>query len=144
MFCRKCGASLKTDIVCPNCGASNPSDSIFCEKCGQGLSSPGKSIPIDRSRPESYTPKFLADKILDSRDCLRGERKLVTVMFADVAGYTAMAETLDPEDAHQIMDGCFEILIDEIHRREGDRQPVYGRRGHGSFWRASRFTRTMR
>ncbi|MGD8975685.1 MAG: adenylate/guanylate cyclase domain-containing protein, partial [Desulfobacterales bacterium] len=50
---------------------------------------------------------------------LEGERKLVTVLFADVANYTELAEKLDPEEVHQIMDGCFKILMDEIHRYEG-------------------------
>lgn len=74
---------------------------------------------IDYSQPQSYTPKFLADKILIHRSALEGERKLVTVLFADVANYTATAEKLDPEQVHQIMDGCFQILLDEIHRFEG-------------------------
>ena len=74
---------------------------------------------MDYSAPQSYTPKHLVDKILNSRRSLEGERKLVTVMFADVAGFTAMSEKLDPEDVHQIMDGCCRILVDEIHRFEG-------------------------
>ena len=69
--------------------------------------------------PDSYTPKFLADKILTSRSSIEGEHKLVTVLFADVANYTAMAEKLDPEIVHQIMDGCFNILMNEIHKYEG-------------------------
>ena len=75
--------------------------------------------PIDYSEPQSYTPKLLADKILTTRSSLEGERKLVTVLFADVANYTSMSEKLDPEEVHQIMDGCFQILMDEIHRYEG-------------------------
>jgi class 3 adenylate cyclase len=58
----------------------------------------------------------LADKILTTRSSIEGERKLVTVLFADVANYTAMSEKFDPEEVHQIMDGCFNILMDEIHR----------------------------
>jgi class 3 adenylate cyclase/tetratricopeptide (TPR) repeat protein len=50
---------------------------------------------------------------------MEGERKLVTVLFADVANYTAMSETLDPEKVHQIMDGCFSVLMDNIHKHEG-------------------------
>ena len=74
---------------------------------------------IDYSKPKSYTPKFLADKILTTRSSIEGERKLVTVLFADVANYTSMSEKLDPEEVHQIMDGCFRILMDEIHKYEG-------------------------
>jgi class 3 adenylate cyclase len=61
----------------------------------------------------------LADKILTTRNAIEGERKLVTVLFADVANYTALSEQIDPEDVHQMMDGCFRILMDEIHRYEG-------------------------
>ncbi len=50
---------------------------------------------------------------------MEGERKLVTVLFADVANFTALSEKLDPEEVHQIMDGCFQILMDEIHAYEG-------------------------
>jgi class 3 adenylate cyclase/tetratricopeptide (TPR) repeat protein len=61
----------------------------------------------------------LADKILTSRSSIEGERKLVTVFFADVANFTSLSEKLDPEDAHNIMDGAFQILMDNIHRFEG-------------------------
>jgi class 3 adenylate cyclase len=83
------------------------------------LRKPKEAASIDYAEPQSYTPKFLADKILTSRSSIEGERKLVTVLFADVADYTAMAEKLDPEAVHQIMDGCFKILMDEIHKYEG-------------------------
>jgi len=75
--------------------------------------------PVDYSQPQTYTPKFLADKILTTRGSIEGERKLVTVLFADVANYTSISEKLDPEEVHQIMDGCFKVLMDEIHRYEG-------------------------
>jgi class 3 adenylate cyclase len=78
-----------------------------------------KTPPIDYSEPQSYTPKYLADKILTSRSSIEGERKLVTVLFADVANYTSFSEKLDPEEVHQIMDGCFKILMDVIHKHEG-------------------------
>lgn len=74
---------------------------------------------MDYDRPKSYTPPYLANKILENRNAIEGERKLVTVLFADVANYTSMAEKLDPEEVHQLMDGCFKILLDEIHRCEG-------------------------
>jgi class 3 adenylate cyclase/tetratricopeptide (TPR) repeat protein len=91
----------------------------FCHECGSDLKSLKETISIDYSRPYSYTPKFLADKILTSRSSIEGERKLLTVLFADVANFTSISEKLDPEDVHQIMDGCFKILMDEIHQYEG-------------------------
>ena len=66
-----------------------------------------------------YTPRHLADKILQSRAALEGERKLVTVLFADAAGFTAMAAGLDPEDLHAVMDGCFARIVEAVHRYEG-------------------------
>jgi len=118
-FCRSCGTALAGDISCLNCEASNPPDSRFCEKCGYGLIKHTETQPIDYSRPQSYTPKFLADKILTSRSAIEGERKLVTVLFADVANYTTISEKIDPEEIHQLMDSCFKILMDEIHKYDG-------------------------
>jgi len=94
----------------------------FCGKCGQKLVLEGviPSEPkIDYNRPDSYTPKFMAEKILTTRASLEGERKLVTVFFSDVTGFTSISEKLDPEAVHQIMDGCFKILMEEIHKYEG-------------------------
>jgi class 3 adenylate cyclase/tetratricopeptide (TPR) repeat protein len=116
-FCEKCGAKL--ELVCPNCGANIPLDREFCGECGHALVEPKEAPLIDYSEPQSYTPKFLADKILTTRGSIEGERKLVTVLFADVANYTSISEKLDPEEVHQIMDGCFKVLMDEIHRYEG-------------------------
>jgi class 3 adenylate cyclase len=107
------------EIVCTECGKENPPASRFCNGCGHDLSRPDEVTPIDYDHPQSYTPKFLADKILNTRSAIEGERKLVTVLFADVANYTSISEKLDPEEAHQVMDGCFKILMDEIHKYEG-------------------------
>jgi class 3 adenylate cyclase/tetratricopeptide (TPR) repeat protein len=116
-FCNKCGSKL--EIICPECGIANQVGSQFCKKCGHDLQTPKEAPPVDYDQPQSYTPKFLADKILTTRSSIEGERKLVTVLFADVANYTSISEKLDPEEVHQIMDGCFTILMDEIHRYEG-------------------------
>jgi len=116
-FCGKCAAKIES--ICPKCGFSNPIEFTFCGKCAQALAGPDLSTSIDFNHPQSYTPKHLADKILTTRSSIEGERKIVTVFFADVAGYTKLSEKLDPEEVHQIMDGCFKILMDEIHRFEG-------------------------
>ena len=107
------------DLTCPNCSVKIPFGRKFCGECGFKLTEPSQAPAVDYSEPQSYTPKFLADKILTTRSSIEGERKLVTVLFADVANYTSMSEKLDPEEVHQIMDGCFKILMDEIHRYEG-------------------------
>jgi class 3 adenylate cyclase/tetratricopeptide (TPR) repeat protein len=116
-FCEECGS--KMEMICPSCGAKIPPGKKFCGECGHELKEPVETPPIDYSRPQSYTPKFLADKILTNRSALEGERKFVTVLFSDVANYTSMSENLDPEEVHQIMDGCFKILIGQIHKYEG-------------------------
>ena len=120
-FCRECGVSLS--MVCPHCGTEVLSQDKFCGKCGQALGETPElsttAVTFDRVAPKSYTPKHLAEKILTTRRSLEGERKLVTVLFADVAGYTSLSEKLDPEDVHRIMEGCLHILMEEIHKYEG-------------------------
>ena len=116
-FCRECGTKLSQ--VCPQCGYENLPGDKFCGDCGHDLTEAKPAPPIDYSQPQSYTPKFLSDKILTIRSDIEGERKLVTVLFTDVAGYTSMSEKLDPEEVHQIMDGCFKLIMDEIHKYEG-------------------------
>ena len=116
-FCIKCGE--KFGVKCPNCGNSLPFEALFCDECGHTLAELKETPSVDYSEPQSYTPKFLADKILTTRSSIEGERKLVTVLFADVANYTSISEKLDPEEVHQIMDGAFKILMDEIHKYEG-------------------------
>jgi predicted ATPase/class 3 adenylate cyclase len=69
--------------------------------------------------PTGYTPKHLADRILTSRSAIEGERKQVTVVFVDCVGFTALSSRLDPEDLHAVMDGCFQRLLDAVHRYEG-------------------------
>ena len=74
---------------------------------------------FDFNRPASYTPKFLAEKILTSRGRIEGERKIITVMFANIANSPAVFADLDAETVYGIMDGCFRLLLDEVHRYEG-------------------------
>jgi class 3 adenylate cyclase len=117
LFCRECGEKLV--LACTQCGAEILADDKFCGKCGAALQILSRVPAFDYETPQSYTPKFLADKILISRSSIEGERKLVSVLFADVASYTSISEKLDPEQVHQIMDDCFKILMDEIHKYEG-------------------------
>ena len=81
-FCLGCGARL--GLICVSCGTDLPLGSRFCNKCG----APVKAEPAAQPRyasPESYTPRHLAEKILTSKSALEGERKQVTVLFADLA-----------------------------------------------------------
>ena len=116
-FCSGCGQKL--GCLCPACQRENAADSSFCNGCGSSLAgSPTRTGPIDRS-PADYTPKHLADKILQSKSALEGERKQVTVLFADVKGSMDLAEQLDPEEWHRILERFFEILTEGVHRFEG-------------------------
>jgi class 3 adenylate cyclase/tetratricopeptide (TPR) repeat protein len=79
----------------------------------------GRGDTALQAAPLSYTPGHLAERILAGRSSLEGERKQVTVLFADVAGFTALSERLDPEAVHTLMDGCFAILSEQVHHYEG-------------------------
>jgi class 3 adenylate cyclase len=92
----------------------------FCGRCGAELAapaSPAQAVP--EREPRDYTPRHLADKILRSKSALEGERKQVTVLFADVKGSIELAEQMDPEEWHRVLDRFFQILADGVHRFEG-------------------------
>jgi class 3 adenylate cyclase/tetratricopeptide (TPR) repeat protein len=103
---------------CPKCGAITPATGKFCKECGSDLKGP-KPPPVDYSQPLSYTPKHLADKILAVRPSIEGERKQVTVLFADVKDFTSISEKLDPEDVHKLISECLVFLTEEVHHYEG-------------------------
>ena len=132
-FCSECGASL--NLACPSCGFSNEAGEKFCGGCGQPLASP-QQVATKFSSPEVYTPKHLAEKILTSKSALEGERKQVTVLFADMKGSMELLADRDPEEARKLLDRC-----DRAHdgsgapvRRHG--QSIHGRRHHGAVRRA--------
>src|SRR3989441_1373671 len=76
--------------------------------------------------PLAYTPSYLAEKILASRAALEGERKQVTVLFADLKGSTELIEGLDPEEARQLLDPALHVMMDAVHRYEGTVNQVLG------------------
>jgi class 3 adenylate cyclase len=106
-------------LKCPKCQFENPEGMRFCGACGYELIKAKKAQFQVPDQPYSYTPKFLADKILTTRTAIEGERKVVTVLFADVVKSTLIGERLNPEEVHNVMDGCFKILLDEVHKYEG-------------------------
>ncbi len=98
---------------CASCGRSNRAEARFCDHCGTSL----EAGPV--RTPRAYTPKHLADRILKSRSALEGERKQVTVLFADIAGSTELSKRLGLEAWHRLLDAWFRILADGVHRFEG-------------------------
>src|SRR6266852_2561048 len=85
-FCLGCGAHLA--LTCASCGTPLPAGSRFCNKCSAPVTAEA-GVPARFTSPESYTPRHLAEKIFTSKSALEGERKQVTVLFADVAGFSA-------------------------------------------------------
>jgi len=119
-FCEACGAAL--DAACPSCGATVSAIAKFCRKCGSSLGAPVTSEPpaaLPDRAPTDYTPKHLVEQILQSKASLEGERKQVTVMFADVKGSMELADQVGAESWHRILDRFFQILSNGVHRFEG-------------------------
>jgi class 3 adenylate cyclase/tetratricopeptide (TPR) repeat protein len=121
-FCGECGARLAA--ACSACGTSNPPEQKFCGECGTALT--GAATPRQFGAPESYTPKHLAEKILTSKSALEGERKQVTVLFADLKGSMELLADRDPEEARKLLDPVIERMMEAVHRYEGTVNQVMG------------------
>jgi class 3 adenylate cyclase len=102
-------------MPCAACQRDNPPESKFCNHCGAALAAPSARP----QGPRAYTPPHLAEKILTTRAALEGERKQVTVLFADVKGSMELAERLDPEEWHRIVQRFLQLLAEGVHRFEG-------------------------
>src|SRR5437870_11366993 len=106
-FCLGCGTRL--GATCGACGNDLPAGSRFCNKCGTPVVGGGEAAGQARSAsPATYTPKHLAEKILTSKDALEGERKQVTVLFADLKGSMELLADRDPEEARKLLDPVLE------------------------------------
>ena len=122
-FCVECGTRL--EIICPKCGYSNQPQFKFCGECGHNLAQHTTPTPKELSFDEKmekiqkYLPGGLTEKILSQRGKIEGERKQVTVIFADMKGFTPLVEKLGPEEAYTIMDQVYEILIHSVLEYEG-------------------------
>jgi class 3 adenylate cyclase/tetratricopeptide (TPR) repeat protein len=124
-FCRQCGGRL--DTACPHCGAALEPGSKFCDVCGTRLDAAAEMpAPPRFPSPESYTPRHLAEKILTSRSAIEGERKQVTVLFADLKGSMEMLAERDPEDARALLDPVLHHMMEAVHRYEGTVNQVLG------------------
>ena len=126
-FCNACGARL--GMHCSRCGHISGAGSRFCSECGGPLTVT-RSVQVEQragaGRPSTYTPPHLAEKILASRSMLEGERKQVTVLFADIKGSTELIRALDTEEAQQLLDGTVKVMMEAVHRYEGTVNQVSG------------------
>lgn len=120
-FCRECGASLRG--VCAACGFENEPGAKFCGGCGVKLAAAETAEP---GALQPRLPRHLAERILSSRAALVGERKQVTILFADITGSTAMIEALDPEQAAKRLEPTLRLMMEAVHRFEGTVNRVHG------------------
>jgi class 3 adenylate cyclase/tetratricopeptide (TPR) repeat protein len=109
---------------CPRCGHAAQSGARFCSACGAPLVA--APDPARFGAPHTYTPAHLAQRILGSRAQLAGERKQVTVLFADVQGSMELLADRDPEEAVRILDQALEQMMEAVHRYEGTVNQVMG------------------
>jgi class 3 adenylate cyclase/tetratricopeptide (TPR) repeat protein len=122
-FCLECGVRLV--LLCAQCGTALPAGAKFCLECGQPVDAP-TTASSRFTAPEAYTPTHLAEKILTSRSALEGERKQVTVLFADLRGSMELLADRDPEEARRLLDPVLERLMIAVHRYEGTVNQVMG------------------
>ena len=123
-FCGECGLSFA--CTCPSCGFLNEGSEKFCGGCGRSLSSTAATAEPRFASPQTYTPKHLAEKILTSKSALEGERKQVTVLFADLKGSMELLADRDPEQARKLLDPVLERMMEAVHRYEGTVNQVMG------------------
>ncbi len=153
-FCLECAAPLR-EVRCASCGAQLPAAAKFCLECAHPTypANPAIAEPVAArapvvqpvtaqavathpvaaatpqprfASPTSYTPKHLAEKILTSKSAIEGERKQITVLFADLKGSMELLGDRDPEDARKLLDPVLELMMEAVHRYEGTVNQVLG------------------
>jgi class 3 adenylate cyclase len=124
-FCEECATPLAG--TCTSCGRPLSPQAKFCPECAHPTASAPHGATIPRfTSPEGYTPKHLAEKILTSKAALEGERKQVTVLFADLQGSMELLADRDPEEARALLDPVLERMMAAVHRYEGTVNQVMG------------------
>ena len=123
-FCGECGFSFASP--CASCGFLNEGSEKFCGGCGRSFTRVPRLAEPKLASPQSYTPKHLAQKILTSKLALEGERKHVTILFADLKGSMELLADRDPEDASKLLDPMLELMMEAVHRYEGTVNQVMG------------------
>jgi class 3 adenylate cyclase/predicted ATPase len=121
-FCEECATGLAA--TCSNCGGQLSATAKFCPECAHPVAATPTEARL--ASPQSYTPKHLAEKILFSKAAFEGERKEVTVLFADLKGSMELLADRDPEEARKILDPVLEHMMEAVHRYEGTVNQVMG------------------
>src|SRR5882762_1500353 len=122
-FCTECGARLA--LSCASCGAELADGVRFCGACGLSVESQ-RTGQTRFASPEAYTPRHLAEKILTLRSAIAGERKQVTVLFADLKGSMELLADRDPEETRKLLDPVLEHMMEAVHQYEGTVNQVMG------------------
>jgi class 3 adenylate cyclase/tetratricopeptide (TPR) repeat protein len=113
--------------ICPNCRNLILPGAKFCSQCANPIGSGGEYRAANRFlSPDNYTPKHLADRILTSKGDLEGERKQVTVLFADIVGSLGIIADRDPEEAQRLLDPVLDNMLEAVHHYEGMVNRVMG------------------
>jgi class 3 adenylate cyclase len=118
-FCTECGARLSA--VCPSCSTAVQSDDKFCGNCGKPLAAAARSVSLATAPPQA-----LADQVREKSATLKGQRRQVTVLFADLEGFTPLAEKLGEEATYGLMQGVFGELVEAVHDHRGTVQEFTG------------------
>jgi class 3 adenylate cyclase/tetratricopeptide (TPR) repeat protein len=121
-FCEECAAPQARS--CSGCGAELSPTAKFCFECAHPVAPTARELRF--GSPEAYTPKHLVDRILTSKSALEGERKQVTILFADLKGSMELLADRDPEDARKLLDPVLERMMEAVHRYEGTVNQVMG------------------
>ena len=118
-FCGECGAALAP--ACPGCGTAYGLGQRFCWACGTRLPAPTSAVA-----PGSHIPRHLAERIRTSKAALEGERKQVTILFADLKGSTELLANRDPEESRKLLDPVLDRMMEAVHYYEGTVNQVMG------------------
>jgi hypothetical protein len=127
-FCSQCGTKLL--CLCQQCGCEVLLTDKFCGECGQTLDGAAETEKKERTFDEKlstiqkYLPGGLTEKILSQKGRIEGERRQVTVLFADMENFTPLVEKLGSEEAYALMDQVYEILIHKVLELEGTVKPA--------------------
>jgi hypothetical protein len=121
-----CGECARLEKQCPSSGERNRAGAKFCRACGQSMTERGDARTTRVHAPTYYTPRHLAERILTSRSATEGERKQVTVLFADLKGSMELLAERDAEEARKILDPVLEQMVEPVHRYEGTVNQIMG------------------